>query len=258
MILFRHSVDTAEEESICRRYLTTVNLRSQCHGKIVIGRYSVLPYYQELEEDLKRQKSRLINSYQEHRYIANFEWYNDFKNETFPTYYDYDFSSAPEGSYVVKGKTNSRKFKWNTEMFANSKIEALNIASHLSGDSLIGPQGIIYRKYIPLQNLETGLNGLPFSYEFRFFYLYGVLIAYGYYWSNSSSIIYSTPFDLVKFANNIAAKIAKLETCNFFVLDVARTSDGDPILVEINDAQMSGLSCIDTCYFYSRLSYEIF
>ena len=65
LILFRHSIETEEEYSIARKYFDVVGSRTLVHDSLVIGRYSVLPFYKELEIDLLNHNSVLINSFQE-------------------------------------------------------------------------------------------------------------------------------------------------------------------------------------------------
>ena len=41
---------------------------------------------------------------------------------------------------------------------------------------------------------------------------------------------------------------------SFFVLDVAETASGEWIVVEVNDAQMSGLSGVDPAKLYANMA----
>src|SRR5271165_2729068 len=55
---------------------------------LVIGRYSVLPFYKELEEDLAFAGSRLINSFHEHCFAAQMEnWVSALGDLTPETWY---------------------------------------------------------------------------------------------------------------------------------------------------------------------------
>jgi hypothetical protein len=253
VILFRPDGNNREEyECAKKHFMTVVTQRTDVKGGQVIGRYSVLPYYRELEIDLKSQSGAyLVNSYQQHQWIANFDYYEEFKEYTFETWTDYDFYKASRGPYVVKGRTNSRKHEWNRKMFAFDKKAALEIAGELANDPLIGPQGLIYRKYEPLKTLEVGLNGLPFTNEWRFFFYKGHLVTGGYYWSNAEN----PPTTIAQKGLGFALKMGKkaAEFANFYVIDIAEKKTGEWVLVEINDGQMSGLSCIDPDTFYKKL-----
>lgn len=75
-ILFRKEFNAENELNIAKQYCSVNELRSQCsQNTLIVGRYSVLPYYRELEQDLQSIGSVLVNNYNQHRWIANFEYY---------------------------------------------------------------------------------------------------------------------------------------------------------------------------------------
>ena len=248
MILFRHKYEE-EEQKIAKQYLDCTDSRIGINNQLVIARYSCLPYYQELENDLKLQNSRLINSYEEHRYIASFDYYNDIKDLT-PELIDLSTYKG-EGPFIVKGSTNSKKFDWNSMMFAKNREDAIKIKIKLQQDSLIGYQDIIVRKYEKLKILEVGINGLPFSNEWRFFCYKDKILSYGFYWviSSKMGVIDNRGFDLVK---KVIQRVR--DKVNFFVVDIAETENGDWIVIELNDGQMSGLSGNNPHELYKNLA----
>lgn len=240
--------DSSNEYEICKQYFDTVTCRTIIQpSKLVVGRYSVLPFYNELVKDIHNYHSELINSVYEHNYIANFDWYWDVTAYTPQSWFDYDFYQAPNQAYVVKGRTNSRKQKWSTEMYASNKQNALEIANTLSGDSLIGKQGIVYRKYEELECFDYGLNGLPFANEWRIFCCQKQMLSCDYYWTISDYIPKDIPIGLMDFAQHIANILSS--KCTFFVLDIAKKKNGDWILIEVNDGQMSGCSNPHKMYY---------
>ena len=100
-VLFRQDQDNWEELPIVSEYMDVVTCRTECRDNdLVVGRYSVLPFYSELEKDLEYFGSRLINSYRQHSWIADFDYYEEMRGLTPKTWTDYDFHSAPQGSYV--------------------------------------------------------------------------------------------------------------------------------------------------------------
>lgn len=242
VIYSRFDPTVSDEITIAGKHFDVYPLRTQVpKNSLVIARYSCLPFYKELEDDFLENNSSIINSYAQHKWIADFQYYKILKEFTFPSYSWNDLPSLPNDTkLVVKGKTNSLKQRWNTHMFADSVSKAQQIALELQYDALIGQQDIIFRKYIPLETFEVGVNGLPFTNEWRFFFYKNKLLSYGYYWSNALNILTKCPDECIAFAQNIA-NIAQNHT-NFFVLDVAKTQSNDWILVEVNDGQMSGLS----------------
>ena len=47
------------------------------------------------------------------------------------------------------------------------------------------------------------------------------------------------------------------DRASFYVVDIAKTQSGEWIVIELNDGQMSGLSCNDPKLLYSRLRQTI-
>jgi len=220
----------------------------------VIGRYSVLPFYRELEADLATKNSRLINSYREHRWIADFDWYEPLREFTPRSWFERDFYKCDiNGPFVLKGLTNSRKQQWSTHMFAKDRAAAMEVAGRLANDSLIGSQGIVYRENVPLKLIERDpIYHLPFVNEWRFFFYKATLLCFGYYWTNCQ---WPERFKITPEAIELAHKCAEIcaSFVNFFVLDLAQTAEGNWILIEVNDGGMSGLSNNNSSELYSNL-----
>ena len=266
-ILFRSSLSEESEAEIASKFFKLEHSRMNIpSNSLVIGRYSVLPYYSELESDLKLINSSLINSKKEHLWIANcFEWSNDLEDYTPATYSR--ISDLPEkGPFVLKGMVNSRKSLWDTHMFAQNKKEAINVMNRLMDDSLISSQGIVIKKYVKLKNFTTSIGGLPVSNEWRTFWIRGldsdgeycaIPLGNGFYFSksypeyNNSAILTEAGFD---FATEVANEIVDRGYASFFSLDIGQVeSDDEWTVIDINDGQMSGTCGVDTEEFYSNL-----
>lgn len=189
IILFRKDKYLEDEFLIAKKYFDVVESRALIkQNSLVIGRYSVLPFYKELENDISISNSKLINSFKEHLYIAQMEYIDDIQNYTPETFYNLTDIKNVDGPFILKGKTNSRKHQWSTKMFVNNFNEACELFHELSLDPLIGEQGVVIRKFVPLKNYGISLNGMPFSDEWRFFFFKEKLLCYNYYWSNSDNI----------------------------------------------------------------------
>jgi hypothetical protein len=250
VILFRKGFDSDGEAAAASAHLPVVGLRSAVPpNSLVVGRYACLPYYGELVADLAHKGSRLINSHEQHSYIANFDYYEDIREHTFPTWFacsDVPTSHRWGRAFVVKGRTNSRKLQWSTHMHATDWPSAVKLSAELANDPLIGPQGLIVREYVPLETLEIGINRMPITNEWRLFFYKDTLLASGYYWAiidDESKVDAARPdFEArgIPFAKMIAGILA--ERANFFVIDIARTAAGEWKVVEVNDGQQSGLN----------------
>lgn len=266
ILLFRPDNDNQEEFEIAKKTFgkQLVTQRSEVpKSSKVIGRYSVLPFYKELENDLKTNGSVLVHDFHNHRFIANFDYYESIRANTFKTYFDLrEIPDDPNGftpAYVVKGRTNSRKAQWNRKMYCLGKRQAIELAAELMEDPLIGQQGIIVREYEELEFLEEGINGQLFVNEHRFFFAKSdessctlpTLIAHGFYW-NQSEKVGEIDNEGIKFAQKIANHVFHCKR-GLYVVDIARTAKGQWKVVELNDGQMSGLSTINPYEFYVNL-----
>jgi len=256
LILYR-AVDAAsdEQEALARHFRTSTSRLDVQAGDLVIGRYSVLPFYRELERDVLRLGGKLINSYAQHQYLADLrEWYQDLSDLTFPTWFRLEDVPKDGGPFVLKGATNSIKQKWSTHMFAATWAEAGNVYGRLCDDGFVGMQPIYIRQYVPLRSFGVAIGGHPVTHEFRFFVLDGQVLCGGYYWAGHVDLVGSLPAPSVvpdSFLQTVLRRVGS--KARFYVVDVAEKADGEWIVVELNDGQMSGLSCITPETLYASL-----
>jgi len=254
VILFRRSLEEEGEFEVARQVLGSdvVEFRSEVpEGQLVVGRYSVLPFYHELQKELALRNSRLVNSYAQHQYIANMEWARTLEGLTPATYRTW--GNLPDGAYVVKGVTNSRKFQWATHMYAPTRKDVPTVVSRLMDDTMIREQGVVVREYIPLMKLEEQINGLPVTMEYRFFCYGDSILTSGFYWSNfveEVDVPAKPPPEAVALVEKV---LGRLPHEMFVVVDVALAEDGRWIVIELNDGQMSGLSCCPAEELYEKL-----
>jgi hypothetical protein len=263
IICYRDDVDWQQEAESAQKHFTCTNNRMTIKpGQLVIPRFSFLPFANEFENEMKFVGAKLINSYNQHRYIADLgNWYHDLHEFTPMTWRN--LHELPEDkSFILKGETNSRKFFWKTKMFAENKKEAIRVHSELVADSLIQYQQIYIREYVPLEKLYDGLQGLPITREYRFFVYKNKILCGGFYWSNYYEDLIEMGFKLdssevpESFLNDIINKVQNTKVCeppNFYVIDVAKTAKNGWILIELNDSCMSGLSMNDPDKMYTNL-----
>lgn len=269
VVLFRGPLAEQGELEACQRHLWTVGSRCLiAEGDLVVGRYSVLPYYDELVQDLTLRGASLINDARAHRYVADLaNWYHDFEDLTPKTWFRLeDVPAGAGGSFVLKGATNSRKHLWRTHMFAGDRGEVMPVALRLMDDSMIGNQGIYIRQYENFVRHGEGVQGLPITHEFRWFFLDGEPIAHGFYWSEQADhpavaavlrnyAKQSFTAELRGMGELVVEVGRRLkDRIRFAVADVALREDGAWRLVELNDGQMSGLSCVDPGKLYRELA----
>lgn len=257
VIYFRASLAEQEELDAAREHFRVIEQRTHVKpGELVIPRYSALPYNRELCTDITELGATPINSYREHCYVADLRnWYYDLGGLTPRTWFALDQIPRDGGPFVLKGACNSRKHLWSTHMFAQDWQAARDVYLRLAEDTTIGVQAIYIREYVPLNKLAQGLNGLPIGEEYRFFCLEGDIVASGFYWSGhvdeldrayKSDVV---PQEFIRKVINIVSPHVR-----FFVFDVARTAEGNWLVVELNDGCQSGLSEINPREFYRALA----
>jgi hypothetical protein len=267
--LFRSGLAEEGEYDIAAQHFRCVPRRSQCHsGDIVVGRYSVLPWYTDLYRDLEEVGATLIQTPLQHQWIANMDWAFDgsLRELTFPTWSGVFEAPRHEAPFVVKGRTNSKKQNWNELMFAETWEQASQIESLLMRDSLIGEQGVVVRKYVPLTTYFEAIGGVPITKEFRVFVFGDTVLSAGYYWhafegdlkfyGHEAPRVEEIPWDFVQQAiGRIRATAASPPV--FYVIDIAEDRTGRWWVVEINDGMMSGLSANRPEVLYPRLREEL-
>lgn len=223
--------------------------------ELCIARYSALPFYKELEQDLLSVGARLINTYRQHRYVADLgNWVRDLEDITPETWTHLD-AIPDEGPFILKGETNSKKFSWDTHFFARTRREAVDVYGRLQDDGFISSQHIYIRRFVKLHTYMIGLRGMPVTKEFRVFICDGEVLSSGYYWSNYIDDLpeHPDPKEIpTRFLQEVIDRVGK--NIRFWVVDVAQTATGDWIVVELNDGQQSGLSENDPSVLYPRLA----
>lgn len=254
-IYYRKSLMDKEELQAASQYFDCVDLLTDIKENTqVIARYSLYPFFKDQEREILNLNSKLINSYEEHLYIADLQNYvGDLKELTPKTWFRLE--DIPDNmSFVLKGETNSKKNDWLKSMFAKDKQAAGEVYSRLCQDGLIGDQKIYIREYIPLVKYLDGINGMPVTKEFRFFIAYDQIVSGAFYWQNYLYDLDYIP-DEEEVPKILLQEVIKRvnKKSNFYTIDVGQKTDGSWIVIELNDGCQAGLSCNDPFIFYKNL-----
>lgn len=259
ILLFRDVLGDDEPEAARRAGFEVVLNRGRVpDGRDVLGRYSVLPYYRELEDDLVCRGSRLLQTFRQHRYVADLgNWVAHLGGLTPATWNRLeDVPGGEPGPFVIKGATNSRKDRWRTHMFAADRAALREVWWRVHEDTFLEQQGLYVRRFERLRVYLEGANGQPITNEWRVFVLGGRIVEAGYYWSSHDDETRALrPAELPDEARALVEEAARRVGDNalFFTVDVAEREAGGWLVVELNDGQMAGLSTIPAERFYERL-----
>lgn len=208
--------------------------------------------YELLYEGLIKKKVRLINNPEEYKtchYLPSS--YHFIKASTPETNWtamkgDLDFDKVfdltaafKDNPIIVKDYVKSQKHNWAEACFipkASDKDSVKKIVSRfveLQGSEL--NVGLVFRKFEDLEFLGNhSKSKMPLTKEFRLFFLNGHIVQIFNYWDEGD--YGDTKPDLKEFET-----IGKKVTSNFFTMDIAKKKDGDWIIMELGDGQVSGL-----------------
>ena len=144
-----------------------------------------------------------------------------------------------DGSLIVKDYVKSQKHYWNEACFIPSASDFSTLERvvrrflKLQGEDL--NEGLVLRELVPLKIVgKHPKSGLPLAAEFRIFWLDGEPILTHRYWGDLTQFDAPLPLDVL---TPIAARIPS----RFFTMDIAFLEDGGWTIIELGDAQVSGL-----------------
>ena len=214
-------------------------------NRVVFPRFRAIPFGAELEREVAARGSVLINSYPQHRAIADlFSWVADLDGLTPPAYTLDDMPYLPEGEYFVKGETNSIKNNWFSSAYAATKSDLIRVVGNVMGDQYVGSQSIVIRPFQHYRKLTDAVDGRPVFHERRAFVLDGQVLSSAFYWSSFADEYGDTePLVAGAYERTLNEAVSRIgDLARFIVIDCAEYEDGTWGVIELNDGSMSGLS----------------
>jgi hypothetical protein len=222
------------------------------------------PQYRRLYEALSARNIRLINDPEQYRHGHHLpENYPVIRAHTPRSVWvsgalDMDrileaLVSFGDGPVIVKDFVKSRKHEWAEACFIPSASDREAVQRvvgrflELQGDDLNG--GLVFREFVEFEPVGVHpRSGMPLTEEYRAFWLDGCPVFSSPYWAEWEYGVSGPPWD--RFAGAAAAVRSR-----FFTMDLARRRDGDWMIVELGDGQVSGLPReSDALRYYEALS----
>lgn len=159
------------------------------------------------------------------------------------------FGSAP---VILKDYVKSQKHYWEEACFIPNASDAAKsesvIRKFLELQDTDLNEGLVFREFVELETLAThSLSGMPLTKEFRVFVRDGKVVSVFKYWDEGD---YGETEPVLK---RFEALLPEIKS-HFFSMDIAKQKNGDWIIVELGDGQVSGLpDNADKSEFYSKL-----
>lgn len=217
--------------------------------------------YRILYEKLEEKGIVLINTPEEYeRYHMLPGWYDDFRDVTPESVWEntgtleavLELTQGLTGPHIVKDYVKSRKHEWYDACFIRD-IENTADCSRVVGNfinrqerDLVG--GVVLRKYVELNSIGYHeKSGMPISEEYRVFVLFNTIMIIDDYWRTDVNVVFSN--DEMNWIKSIAGRIRS----GFATVDIARKKNGELIVMELGDGQVSGLQQIVADRFYKEM-----
>lgn len=210
-------------------------------------------HYEQLYTALQQKNIHLINTPEQYVLCHHFPHSYSFIQEHTPESRWLDIAAvhsdinrvhdmlASFGSQplLLKDYVKSRKHEWEEACYipdASDRQQAekvLRTFIERQGDGLNG--GIVFREYVELEKLGAHeKSGMPLSKEYRLFFYRHRLIAAQNYWEEAA-------YDEERPDLSVFVAIAQRIRSSFFTMDIAKTTAGEWLIIEVGDGQVSGL-----------------
>ncbi len=220
--------------------------------------------YRMFYELLEKKGIILINSPEEYeRYHTLPGWYENFEKDTVESYWECEgnvenainIAKKLDGSYIVKDFVKSRKHEWYDACFIKDVADTDNTAmiitnfANRQGADLNG--GIVLRRFEKLKQVGYhDKSGMPISEEYRVFIYAGRILIIDDYWRENETVKFSD--EEYQWIESIVRRVKS----NFVTVDLARKENGELIIMEFGDGQVSGLQQINSSVFYKAFEQE--
>jgi len=152
----------------------------------------------------------------------------------------------------IKGNRQTNHHKRSLSIIENAEMyESLSI--QWEHDKYLHWQKAVVREYVPLRDVDDNSNPdlLPYSYEFRVFFWKQKLVGYGRYWYMCKD--YRLHEDDIKPALDLATVAADIINVPFLAVDIAKTKQGEWIVIEVNDGQESGYAGVNRLSLWNNV-----
>ena len=229
------------------------------NDKPVLLRIGAPDDYTSVEKLLKEMDMALLMPLEDHLRCSEIEnWYPLLKDKTPYTRIYGELPPVEELAehfsfpVFIKGSRQTDRHN-RSKCIIEDAVAYQELRSDWKKSRILSWQKAAVREYVPLQTIdsESFPNMVPISYEFCLFYYMGKCMEYGPYWTMG------TPYTLAESDYKAVMELSKWAADRlkvpFAAIDVAKTSDGEWTIIEVNDGQESGFVGINPLVLWKNI-----
>lgn len=152
----------------------------------------------------------------------------------------------------VKGTVQSRKAQGWKACVAYTSQELQQLTQQLLSLEARSRGRVIVRQLIKLRHSRTSAQKFPLGREYRVFTYRQTILGWGYYWEGED-LLKALTADEKKIVLQLALTAAARLEIPYLAVDIGQQEDGQWIVIEVGDAQFSGVSQIPTLQLWHAI-----
>lgn len=153
-----------------------------------------------------------------------------------------------DSDVIVKDYVKSRKHEWYEACFVSNNScgeKVIKTFVERQGENLVG--GIVLREFLKLKKAGYhNQSGMPISEEYRVVVALGKVVSVTAYWEGQTE-------DRIDKIGEFALECTRKIRSNFYTVDVAVKTNGDLVVMEVGDGQVSGLQEETAEKYYEKI-----
>jgi hypothetical protein len=225
-----------------------------------IGYIPLVERYRAIYEAAEAKGVRLVNSPEQYRTAMEFDQFYPLLTDLTPE--SMILHSLEECETVgerigypvfVKGAVKSNKERGWSACVANSEAELRAIAETLLTREGRSRGRIIARRLAALRTIGMEGGDFPLGREYRVFLYQDEVLACGFYWEGCSDTTELSAED-ERAVTELAKEASRRVGTPFLAVDVGQLETGRWIVIEVGDAQFTGLSQVSVLELWGKIS----
>lgn len=202
---------------------------------------------------------RLLNTPQQHQRAMEFDAFYPLLHDLTPQ--SVVLTDLTELSHIpdlvpfplfLKGIVKSQKEAGWKACVATTPEELAQIATRLLQRQGGSRGRIVVREVVSLRHTRMSPEGFPLGREFRVFLSHQQVLTYGYYWEGQDSLSQLSSGEEHAMLT-LAKRAAERLHVPYLAVDVGQVTSGDWVIIEVGDAQFSGLSQVSPFRLWNAL-----